>query len=41
MNKDIIFLLRSYNRPEYLNQTLEYLEYSVILIKGEITVPRK
>ena len=30
MNKDIIFLLRSHNRPEYLKQTLEYLEYSDI-----------
>lgn len=28
MNKNIIFLLRSYNRPEYLRKTLEYLEKS-------------
>ena len=28
MNKNIIFLLRSYNRPEYLRKTLEYLDKS-------------
>jgi len=30
MKKDILFLLRSYNRPEYLEKTLQYLDNSDI-----------